>query len=1142
MSMKKSIIKRLLLSFIGGLFVLINLFAGTSVNTAVALEAEAPVVQTAELRAPNTAEEEPPKKEVVDICSGELGSTSWRICPETDKVSQAADWLYEKIEQVLVINPIAAKDGAPIYEIWKYCRSITNMVFIIFLIVIVYSQITGMGITNYGIKKALPKLIMAAILVNVSFILCSLAVDVSNIIGANLREFFLRIETLAASGQDIATRAATYSEYYAALAAGGSLTIAGVVTAIEHGTIWMLIPTVLASLAAVVIGLVTVAMRQAVVVLLVMIAPLAIVASILPNTDNLAKKWRRLFTKMLVFYPMMSLLFGASNLAGWAIMQNSSDGFIILLGKAVQFFPLFFAWQLMKMSDTFLGTIGGKLNGLVQPLISSNRAWADSHRTLARERMLANRAYTPSGRLSQFLQNHRLNREKDIAEYRAQSKLRSDAYSANRHYTYVKGKDGKYIKVLSKDGIEAYNMQAEGMELKKTILDDANNFEEGFTDRAKRAGIDTNSGIYKEMLRLDNKNVRAADRLHDENVRRTLIDFRNSEGRKNRYEDAINANLDLLKAGDPKYLKHNLSDDARAVAELRYKDIMETMQDIGDVEAAAAEASSAFNANKQVRDGKMGKYYKQTVPTQDVVHRLEQLSLSDRSNEYMDAIIAGMRVLNERGDTSLIRKTIYEITGKYKEGENKGLDKLQLGTRASQDLASFLMFEVKDNSPILRRFGKYINLETAHVFNDVDEGTVKHSEKDRRYNRGVSFDEYVSGIYEDYADDSMTTKVTRRAKRGAVGLLNGTSFKSVEREAFKDLEESIAHVATENGVLNEDKYEELYKNIFNSILANMVSDQFNYASGSEQIVAFARMLTGFEPNTKAKSVKISSIRKDGKGVAELLDGTELVINRAEGDNREMKEGDTVWVEENGLDSDGNMSATLSAQYKERKPPAGMSEERFDKIRQDAINEFGKAQVPNQIGRSKTDVLYAELAFLDKIARKDPKNNTEEKVRAARNQLFRQTLRPESLTMLARSYYKGNQGDTKVNLADALGWKDDKELLYRDAYPDDPKNKKKVEDDSPEQTVETEEEVIDHSLANLERFLNNEIFSEFTDSIDSNATRDAIRSAYRSIVEEIDDPNLGLSSSQKQDIMSLPIESFSSLNELRLAIERIVGIN
>ena len=101
-------------------------------------------------------------------CEDSLGSLGWLVCPTTGKISEAVDWLYDKIEDILVIDPVEIKDGAPIYEIWKYARSVTNIVFIILFLVVIYSQVTGVGISNYGVKKILPKMVVVAILVNKS--------------------------------------------------------------------------------------------------------------------------------------------------------------------------------------------------------------------------------------------------------------------------------------------------------------------------------------------------------------------------------------------------------------------------------------------------------------------------------------------------------------------------------------------------------------------------------------------------------------------------------------------------------------------------------------------------------------------------------------------------------------------------------------------------------------------------------------------------------------------------------------------------------------------------------------------------------------------------------------------------------------
>lgn len=363
-------------------------------------------------------------------CQSSLGAIGWLVCPTTGKIAEAVDWLYEKIENVLVVNPVEMKDGSPIYEIWKYMLGVTNIVFIIFFLVMVYSQITGMGITNYGLKKTLPKLIVAAVLVNLSFLICSLAVDASNIIGEGLRGVFTTIENTT-MGDMALTGGVKVSEMYSSLAGGSVLALGAGVIAFETGAIWMLIPTVLGAIVAVVIGLVTIAMRQAVVALLIMVSPLAIVAYMLPNTEQWFKKWRQLLIKMLIFYPMFSLLFGASQLAGFAIITSASDGFGILLGTAVQIFPLFFSVNLMKMSGTVLGTINSKLNGLMARPLAANRSWAESRRAQT-SAYHAQYGVTPSAHLRRYLENRKALRESTTEKLRTMRKNEANIYEQKK--------------------------------------------------------------------------------------------------------------------------------------------------------------------------------------------------------------------------------------------------------------------------------------------------------------------------------------------------------------------------------------------------------------------------------------------------------------------------------------------------------------------------------------------------------------------------------------------------------------------------------------------------------------------------------------------------------------------------------------
>lgn len=364
----------------------------------------------------SNSEENPDEDtEEVNTCQDQVGALAWIVCPTTGVIATAVDAIYNVINDLLVVNPLTMDDSSPIYLVWQYARNITNIIFIIFLLIVIYSQLTGLGINNYGIKRVLPRLIIAIILVNLSFIICSLAVDVSNIIGAGLRGFFESIQNsvIAAGGASEAANV-SLAELLSVLIGGG--TIAGVAIAAAAGGIgglfWMLVPILVSALIAVVTGLITIAARQALVALLIMISPLAFVAYLLPNTEKWFAKWKDLLFRMLIFYPMFSLLFGASQLAGWALITSASSGFGIILGVGVQVLPLFFSWSLMKMSGTILGTLNAGLHKLAAPAQRGLAGWSTSHLEQSRQRYFAN-SNMPGAHLRQFLDQRRTERDID---------------------------------------------------------------------------------------------------------------------------------------------------------------------------------------------------------------------------------------------------------------------------------------------------------------------------------------------------------------------------------------------------------------------------------------------------------------------------------------------------------------------------------------------------------------------------------------------------------------------------------------------------------------------------------------------------------------------------------------------------------
>ena len=307
----------------------------------------------------NTNETETENSEDAPGCN--IESMGWIICPTMSIVAGISDSALGVITSFLTIKPSILDMGSKTHEAWSYFRNIANVLFAVMFMWVIFSQVSNVGISNYGIKKMLPKLIIGAILVNASFIICQGAVDLSNILGNALSDFFGKI-----AGSVQSTEAAGVGDGFAAVILGG-LALAG---ALALAFLAISVPTLLAVLLVLISVVVILIARQAIVILLIAISPVAFVAWLLPNTEGLFKKWLGLLKGMLVVFPIISLLYGTGKLAS-AILNNAAgdagtvDAFgmqIAALGASV--IPLGATPLVLRSSLNSLGTIGGKLGGL----------------------------------------------------------------------------------------------------------------------------------------------------------------------------------------------------------------------------------------------------------------------------------------------------------------------------------------------------------------------------------------------------------------------------------------------------------------------------------------------------------------------------------------------------------------------------------------------------------------------------------------------------------------------------------------------------------------------------------------------------------------------------------------------------------
>ena len=303
-------------------------------------------------------------------CSVE-GGGGWAICVVANTLADWMDGLYNIVQKFLDVQPLQINDRSAIFQVWSYMRNIANIAFIIAFIIVIYSQITNFGINNYGIKKILPKLIVAAILINLSYYICAIAIDLSNIAGHQLQNLLISIRKDVFQNVDNVVEMSMNGSAWKALTAGilggTGVVVWGTVTFFAAGGLGATVLLLLVSLIGVIVSagvaIIILAARQAIITVLVFLAPLAFAANILPNTEKWFEKWKDLFVTMLVMYPIFALLFGGSQLAGTTIIASANESIItLILGLVVQVIPLAITPFIMQFSGSLLGKIAGMVN------------------------------------------------------------------------------------------------------------------------------------------------------------------------------------------------------------------------------------------------------------------------------------------------------------------------------------------------------------------------------------------------------------------------------------------------------------------------------------------------------------------------------------------------------------------------------------------------------------------------------------------------------------------------------------------------------------------------------------------------------------------------------------------------------------
>lgn len=303
--------------------------------------------------------------------SGGAASLGWIVCPILDWMQEASTDAYNNyVKPNLMVQPTLFQgEGDETRSAWGIFQGFANVCFIILFLVVIFSQLTGVGIDNYGIKKILPKMIIVAILVNLSYLICILCVDLSNILGNAFQALFegLSVGGSATVGEKTFEGSGAGATVITAVALVSALFLVGKTVWQNPAILLTLLVSALGVLIAVFFLFILLAGRKAAIVVLTVISPLAFVSYALPNLKRqFFDKWLKFWEGLLLVYPICGLLIGGGDFVSRLLLVTLSggDGFLgAFTAMIVGIIPVFMIPTVLKGAFAAMGTIGSKITG-----------------------------------------------------------------------------------------------------------------------------------------------------------------------------------------------------------------------------------------------------------------------------------------------------------------------------------------------------------------------------------------------------------------------------------------------------------------------------------------------------------------------------------------------------------------------------------------------------------------------------------------------------------------------------------------------------------------------------------------------------------------------------------------------------------
>ncbi len=291
-----------------------------------------------------------------DSCESESGVLGWIICPILDLFDKGIEALDNQVESLLETKTEPFETGGGLHQAWATVRNLAYLILVPIMLVMVIGTALGFDfISAYTVKRALPRLVIAAIFISLSWEITTFLIEVTNAVGKGV----LGIMTTPFEDTIPTSLADVFNDSGIALGFGAILGFAAAVKIFGGALVGILMLYAAGAFLGLLVGFFLLALRQLLIIVLVMLSGLAILSWIFPGNDKLWKLWWNSFSKLLFVFPIIMVLIGAGRIFAGLSSQYQKGALGVLLAVTAYIAPYFLIPATFKLAGGMFATITG---------------------------------------------------------------------------------------------------------------------------------------------------------------------------------------------------------------------------------------------------------------------------------------------------------------------------------------------------------------------------------------------------------------------------------------------------------------------------------------------------------------------------------------------------------------------------------------------------------------------------------------------------------------------------------------------------------------------------------------------------------------------------------------------------------------